>query len=193
MPKVKYHFCPLEGRYASRDKSEFIYQDHRVVNTNSRIWIEFEVEENSEIDKKYRKMIISKKLADNLRSVIRLTRKQFMLYCSMKDKEPMTKKELFELNKSKVSKANIHRALTSEFKNAGISVVKTVEGSQKSYSITIPKQAVIEKDNHSTHIHLTSDRDLKIIKFRSQGETLECIGIRFNISKERVRQILKED
>jgi len=191
MPKVTYHFCPTEGRYASRGESEMIYQDNRFVKTVSSSWVPFEVEVDSPIDIFWKKMVVPKQVFDQINSVIRLTRKEFILYKSMKNQQPMTKKQLFELNKSKVSKANIHRALTSSFNNVGIEVTKKTDNMLRLYSITVPKKKVIEKDPNSS-IHIKSERDIKIAELRYQNKTLVQIGKRFNISKQRVQQILEE-
>lgn len=43
------------------------------------------------------------------------------------------------------------------------------------------------------YIHPKPQRNKQIFKLRKLGQTLERIGRRYNITKERVRQILKQE
>jgi hypothetical protein len=192
MSKVTYFFCPLEGRYAARGE-DLIFQDDRFVNTNKESWVAIKVNEDGDIDKAWKNNVVPKEIVDKYNSVIRLTHKQFILYNLIKDRKPLSKKEILELGKPEISKANIHRALASDFEIHGIKVIRTVKGNTKLFSIETPKKDVIQKEKQGTILHLANQRDVEIIKLHNEGITLEKIGEMFNISRQRVQQILVEN
>ncbi len=190
MSKVKYNFCPKEGRYAAKGKDELIYQDNRVVNTDPSTWVEFDMDEGSENDKFWSCKVISKRTAEEITSQIKLTNKQLMIYNVMKDQPPMSKKDILSLTNNKASKASIHRALTYEFKNLGIIVKKDNIGSAKLFSIDTPSKEVILKDKAIYNISKNKIRDDEILKLHSDGMHYEDIAEKFNITKQRVYQIV---
>jgi len=189
---VEYYICPTEGRYAARSIDELIYNDKRIVTTDPSTWKPIYIKKGSPADVYWGNKVISKELSDEIFSVIRLTRKTFLLYELMKNnREPMTKQQWCDLGKPDICMSNVHRALTLDFSKAGITLIKIKKDKKHLYSIEIPNKPVVIL-SQKTSVSPNSTRVRTIIELSEQVKTLEEIGAVFNISKQRVQQILED-